>query len=181
LIYTALTRAREDTILLLEGEDYTILYDLSRPETSNTACRNTNIFESSIRLELDNIPYASHLIHQTEKGHLVRSKSELVIANMIYREQLDYLYEEKLNGKQEPGIVRPDFTFVDPAGEVIIWEHLGMMELPGYRKGWECKKDWYCKNGFIENHNLFTTQESTDGGLNSDEIKNVIDKIKSMI
>jgi hypothetical protein len=132
-------------------------------------------------LELDNIPYASHLIHQTEKGHLVRSKSELVIANMIYREQLDYLYEEKLNGKQEPGIVRPDFTFVDPAGEVIIWEHLGMMELPGYRKGWEWKKDWYCKNGFIENHNLFTTQESTDGGLNSDEIKNVIDKIKSMI
>ena len=181
LVYTALTRAREDTILLLEGDDYSSLYELSRPENSDTARRNTNIFLSSIRMELDTTPYASHLIHQTEKGHMVRSKSELVISNMIYREHLDYFYEEKLIGEKEPGIVRPDFTFTDPAGNIIIWEHLGMMSRPDYRKGWEWKIDWYSKNGFIEGQNLFTTKESDDGGLKSSDIKAVIEHIKRLV
>jgi len=56
-----------------------------------------------------------------------------------------------------------------------------MMSRPDYRKGWEWKKDWYYKNGYIEGKNLFTTQESEDGGLKSNEIKAVIDKIKNIL
>jgi hypothetical protein len=58
---------------------------------------------------------------------------------------------------------------------------LGMMSRPDYRRGWEWKKDWYTKNSFIEGQNLFTTQETDDGGLNSIDIKAVIEQIKRLV
>lgn len=39
------------------------------------------------------VPYAENLIHRTERGHLVRSKSELVIANMLFQSGVEYEYE----------------------------------------------------------------------------------------
>ena len=52
-----------------------------------------------------------HLKYSTEKGELVRSKSELLIADMYYSLGIPYKYEAgvKLRG----GIVRyPDFTLL---------------------------------------------------------------------
>ena len=132
LLYTALTRSREQLVLLIEGDDATTLFDLSRPERSETAQRNTNLFQGVVR-EADNaIPYAEHLIHRTEKGHLVRSKSELVIANMLHGLEMDYEYERVCEGTIEPGRLRPDFSFTMPDGDLIIWEHLGMLDRPDY-------------------------------------------------
>ena len=37
LLYTALTRSRDRLVLLIEGTDPTFLYDLTRPERSETA------------------------------------------------------------------------------------------------------------------------------------------------
>lgn len=180
LLYTALTRAREDTMLLVEGKNVSNLYELSLPDRSETARRNTNLFQSTIRLELDSVPYASQLIHQTEKGHLVRSKSELVIANMLFREKLDYQYEQEMEGERIPGTVRPDFAFTDPGGGRIIWEHLGMMGRDEYRRGWDWKKEWYAQNGYIEGKNLFTTRDNEKGGLNSADIKAVIEQVRAL-
>jgi len=33
-------------------------------------------------------------------------------------------------GTTEPGKLQPDFSFINPAGDVIIWEHLDMMDRP---------------------------------------------------
>ena len=105
LLYTALTRSRENLILLLEGDSASSLYDLSKPEKSETARRNTNLFVGAIREQSDAIPYAEHLIHRTEKGHMVRSKSELVIANIIFHTAglQDYEYERLYDGAMIPG------------------------------------------------------------------------------
>lgn len=183
LLYTGLTRSRARLVLLMEGDNGCGLYDLTKPEKSETARRNTNLFTGVVREHVDLTPYAEHLIHRTEKGHMVRSKSELVIANLLYRTEglRDYEYERPLEGVAVPGRLRPDFTFISPAGEPILWEHLGMMARDDYRRSWEWKKDWYDQNGFREGENLFTTQDDGKGGLDSTEIKHVADLVRQRV
>ena len=181
LIYTALTRSRQQMVLLIEGDDVSQLYDLTRPEKSETARRNTNLFTTAIRVQIDEVPYAEHLIHRTTKGHMVRSKSELVIANMLYQMSLQYEYERQLEGIKEPGKLRPDFSFVDVSGDLIIWEHLGLLWRDDYRRAWDWKKNWYSKNGYVEGKNLFTTADDEKGGLDSNIIKQTAEKIKELM
>lgn len=181
LLYTALTRSREKLVLLIEGTDASTLYEYSRPESSETARRNTNLFFGSIRAESDEVPYAEHLIHRTLKGHMVRSKSELVIANILFQLNIPYEYEQKLELPTVHRLVRPDFRFADPAGEPILWEHLGMLARDDYRTSWERKREWYKENGFLEGLNLFTTQDDDNGGLDSVSVGQVAAKIKPLL
>ncbi|MCQ3951332.1 MAG: hypothetical protein DPW14_16110 [Planctomycetes bacterium] len=181
LIYTALTRSREQLVLLIEGDNPSLLFDLSRPERSETARRNTNLFHGVIRLADDSIPFAEHLIHRTEKGHLVRSKSELVIANMLFQLGIEYEYERICEGTKAPGRLRPDFSFVTADGDLIVWEHLGMLSRPDYKRGWEWKNEWYQKNGFIAGKSLFTSVEDSQRGLDSMPLKETAMRIKDLL
>ncbi|MCF8567818.1 AAA family ATPase [Alicyclobacillus tolerans] len=181
LIYTALTRAKNRLVLLIEDDNSSVLYDLSRPENSDTARRNTNLFHGTVRERIDSIPYSDHLIHRAAKGHMVRSKSELVISNMLFQMGIKYEYERPYQGSILHGTVLPDFSFVDPAGDVIIWEHLGMLSREDYRQSWERKKAWYEQNGFIMGTNLFTTADDDRGGLNSDEVRDIAQQINSLL
>jgi len=179
LIYTAITRSREQMTLLIEGSDASILFDLTRPERSETARRNTNLFQGVVRDLDEETPYAENLIHRAEKGHLVRSKSELVIANMLFQNGVEYEYERVCEGTIEPGRLRPDFSFITPEGDVIVWEHLGMMKREDYRRGWEWKRRWYSKNHFVEGDTLFSSQDDDRGGLDSEELKRIALAIKA--
>lgn len=181
LVYTALTRSREQLVLLIEGDDATMLFDLTRPERSETARRNTNIFQSVIRAAEDSVPFAEHLIHRTEKGHLVRSKSELVIANMLFQLGIPYEYERVLDGTTAAGRLRPDFSFVTADGDLLVWEHLGMLSRPDYKRGWEWKRAWYQKNGFAEGKTLFTSTEEDGKGLDSAELKKMALTIRALL
>ena len=58
---------------------------LHRARALRDTRRNTNLFQAIVRERADEVPYAEHLIHRTSKGHMVRSKSELVIANVLCR------------------------------------------------------------------------------------------------
>ena len=53
---------------------------------------------------------------------------------------------------------------ITPAGDVIVWEHLGMLGARSYRDAWEWKREWYAQNGYEEGRNLFTTRDREDGG-----------------
>lgn len=181
LLYTALTRSREQLVLLIEGDDATVLFDLTRPERSETARRNTNIFQGVVRKADDTVPFAEHLIHRTEKGHLVRSKSELVIANMLFQLDIPYEYERVCDGSAAPGRLRPDFSFVTDDGDLIIWEHLGMLSRPDYKRGWDWKREWYQVNGFSEGKTLFTSTEDSESGLDSVQLKQTAHTIKSLL
>lgn len=179
LLYTALTRSRDHLVLLIEGSDPTFLYELTRPERSETARRNTNLFTGGVRRDQDQAPYADHLVHRTARGELVRSKAELVIANYLYSEGLAYQYERPLEGTAAPGRLRPDFSFVDDAGDVYVWEHLGMLDRPDYVRSWEWKKAWYEANGFKEGDNLFTTTEG--GGMDMSVIAEVASAVRAAL
>jgi len=87
------------------------------------------------------------LIHRTERGDLVRSKSELVIADKLQARGIDYAYEQPL--LLADGRVRyPDFTIADPArGVTYYWEHLELLDDPSYRSRWERKRAEYLAAG----------------------------------
>lgn len=89
------------------------------------------------------------LIHRTERGELVRSNSELVIADKLHARGIDYAYEQPL--QLSDGRNRyPDFTIDDHArGVTFYWEHLGLLDDPGYRKRWERKRAEYAAAGIV--------------------------------
>lgn len=181
LIYTALTRAKKQLILLIEGDTPQWIINLSKPQYSETTKRNTHLFAYSVREEKHSIPFAEGLIHKTKKeGLLVRSKSEVIIANMLVEKGIEFEYEREFLGKNGQKRI-PDFTFIDAAGDIVILEHLGMMSLPSYKADWEKKLQFYRDNGYKMDENLFTTTESEKGGIDSLAIEEVITKIEKMI
>jgi len=181
LIYTALTRAKDKLIVLIEGDSPHWLFTLSKSQHSNTAERNTHLFKASVRSSRASIPYVEGLIHKTLKeGLFVRSKSEVIIANMLIEREISF--DEKVFYEREfiDGNSRriPDFTFIDAAGDIIILEHLGMLHKPTYKEEWEKKLKFYEKNGFKLGTNLFTTQDDENGAIDSLKIEQVIQQIE---
>jgi hypothetical protein len=113
------------------------------------------------------LPYPEKLIHRTLTGELVRSKSEVVVANVLTKLGIDYKYEEPV--EVAPHDFRlPDFT-ISFKGKTWYWEHLGMLNLESYKKEWEQKKAWYKKHKLIEK--IITSQDGPDGGIDSLQIE----------
>ncbi len=106
--------------------------------------------------------------------------AELVIANKLHAMNLPYRYEEFFIGNDGTRVL-PDFTFVDAAGERVVWEHLGMMDRPDYRDRWEWKRDWYKRNGLVEGETLFVTEEREGTGLDSQVLTAVAEKIRGVV
>ncbi len=144
LIYTGLTRFRKQLVLLIE-RDVSVLEQLRHPDMSDTQARNTQMFRLALRPDDDRKRfYAESLIHRTRRGAAVRSKSEVIIADVLDSLGLaDWKYEQRLTNPADAQDFRlPDFT-IGFQGDVVYWEHLGMLSLPAYREGWERKRRWY--------------------------------------
>ncbi len=177
LVYTALTRARQQLVLLVEGDGVGDLIRLSKPTASETIKRNTNLFRVAVR-EGEDRPHARHLIHRAPDGELLRSKSELLIYTRCLDAGLVPQYEHRF--EPTPGDWKwPDFTFLDDAGDPVIWEHLGMIGDPQYASEWDKKRKWYLGQGFVEGESLFTTEER--GGLDVADVDAVIAELRRRV
>lgn len=175
LLYTALTRQEEKIYILFNEEAYN-LRKYSSMEYSDIARRYTDLFVPPKIVEVNNHYYEDGLIHRAKDGRMFRSKSEVIIANMLIDNGIeDYLYEEKLPIGDTYKL--PDFTFKDAAtGSCIIWEHCGMLTDPLYKQRWESKKKLYELNGFSEkNKNLIVTEDLPNGGIDTKIIQDKID------
>lgn len=171
LLYTGLTRFKKKMVLLIE-KDINPLLIFRKPQYSEILRRNTNLFEFAMRPDTVGIHYPEKLIHKTLKGELVRSKSEVVIANILTKNGISYKYEEPLHSKTDTRDFRlPDFTLTYE-GKTFYWEHLGMLNVPEYKKDWERKEDWYRKNGYHES--LLISLDGPDGSINSKDIEQLI-------
>ncbi len=177
LVYTALTRSRQQLVLLVQGDGVGDLIGLSKPTASETIKRNSNLFRVAVR-DGEDRPYARHLIHRAPDGELLRSKSELLIYTRCLGAGLQPQYEHRY--EPTPGDWKwPDFTFLDDAGDPIVWEHLGMMGDPQYASEWDKKRAWYLKNGFVEGESLFSTEER--GGLDVAKVDAVITTLRGRV
>ncbi len=96
-------------------------------------------------------------IHKTESGIWVRSKSEVIIANILYRSQIPFDYEEKLFYEKTKW-KEPDFT-IKYNEKIWYWEHLGMTDDEKYNDDWKEKKEIYGRLGIM--NQLITTKESS--------------------
>lgn len=183
LLYTALTRQVEKIIVLYNQETYHLLKYASE-ENSDIARRFTDLFADVFHddnadmrpqiVQTNSGFYEDRLVHRTARGELVRSKSEVIIANALYYHHLEYVYEPEL--VLEGIVKRPDFKVVDDdTGEVWYWEHCGLMDDPRYEKRWKDKKAFYQKNGIEEGKNLIVTFDE-NGALDSQEVERLIEE-----
>ena len=93
----------------------------------------------------DHLFDAAH-VHRTVNGELVRSKSEVIVANVLGSLGLEYEYEQPLS--MADGSTRiPDFRIDRGVQPPVYWEHLGMLDVRGYRADWEAKRKWYASHG----------------------------------
>jgi len=142
LLYTALTRQRERVVILHQGP-WEEFMKYSSGFYSEIAARYTNLFEPP-KLSIINGRFLEEfLVNRTRRGEPVRSKSEVIIADNLYSENIDYVYEQKLISSD--GVERyPDFTIQDSeSGITYYWEHLGMLMDRDYRERWQRKLEWY--------------------------------------
>ena len=103
----------------------------------------------------------------TEKGERVRSKSEKILADFFYRNNILYKYEKPLN-LAGYGTVYPDFTFFSKKlGKEVYWEHEGMMDKPEYAVSAVKKLNIYQMNGIMPGERLILTFETEQDVLNS--------------
>lgn len=187
LLYTALTRQRDRVVIFHQGP----LRDFRKYSSalySDIGQRMTNLFTAprprEMEVEAAKRFFEEGLIHRTERGEAVRSKSELVIADKLHARGIDYVYEGTL--RFADGSERyPDFTIHDDdAGVHWYWEHLGMMTDPAYRARWERKLAGYREVGVLPreegggpNGTLVTSMDDENGGLDGGAIARIIDEI----
>jgi len=148
LLYTALTRQQREVVLFHQG-DLRDLMKLSNADRSETAKRLTNLFVDPKLVAYGRAFLEAGLIHRTARGELVRSKSEVIIADLLDGLSVPYSYEQPFTGPD--GSVRyPDFTVDDAeTGRRLLIEHLGMMDRPDYVRRWKAKEAWYRKAGVV--------------------------------
>ena len=102
----------------------------------------------------------------TDKGERVRSKSEMIIADLLYRENLHYKYECPL-ALGNNFTVYPDFTILHPiTRREIYWEHMGMMDDENYASSALKKLASYILAGHYPGEDLILTFETHSVPLN---------------
>lgn len=178
LLYTALTRFRERVIALVE-KDTAILDQMRSPAYSETARRSTFMFDLLIGdtakdLQLPARYQPEGLIHRAEDGTPMRSKSEVIVYEVMKGLGLEPLYEQRLYAPgSETDYCLPDFT-IKHAGQTWFWEHLGMLDRRKYRDDWARKLAWYERCGYTAR--LLTSRDhagASGGVLYADEIRSL--------
>ena len=112
----------------------------------------------------------------TEKGERVRSKSEKILADYFYRNNIPYKYEKPLYLKGY-GIVYPDFTLLSKKTyQEIYWEHEGMMDKQDYARAAVRKIELYQLNNIYPGEQLIMTFETEQSLLNSRLMEKLTEK-----
>ena len=123
--------------------------------------------------------YQENLKYETDNGELVRSKSEVIIANILAKnkEHLLYKYERPLelmiNGQLQA--IHPDFTIISVhTGKITYWEHAGRMDDARYASEFIQKMNTYIENKLFPGEDVVVTYESMNCSLNIHNVKMIV-------
>ena len=120
-------------------------------------------------------PYKpEELIHPTDDGSFVRSKSEALIYNQLLRLGITFVYELPTKTKTKTRF--PDFTLLSEVDykTVILIEHQGMMSEPEYRVRFGDRVYDYLQANYISGINIFYTFDSIRGSVDMNPILDII-------
>ncbi|MEK5379361.1 AAA family ATPase [Niallia sp. FSL W8-0635] len=176
LLYTAFSRQKE-RLTVISDLPIQELIKYANDWHSDTKQRYTDLFVAPniIEIESNNQKrfFEEKLIHKTIRGEMVRSKSEVIVANILDKMNIEYFYEKpiEVNGKT----YLPDFT-LRYQGKTAYLEHLGMLGIKSYEKDWDKKRANYESVGISEAHgNLIITKDGLDGSLDATLIESKIE------
>jgi len=119
------------------------------------------------------------LIHHTSFGLAVRTKSEMVIAEMLYSMGIPFVYEKEVFVEEEDGnlkAVYPDFS-VPLGGEWFYIEHLGRLDLEGYRQRNAEKLQNYHASGILMPGQLIFTMDGPGGVLDAGPVCEFLERV----
>lgn len=120
-----------------------------------------------------NMDHPEYLKVPTEGGIMVRSKSEALIANMLTERGLAFRYENQTSVGTRT--VYPDFTIWHPErGNLVIWEHFGMIGMQAYQSQIQARIDNYIANGYLTYKNFITTYESSEDPFDTEFASKII-------
>ncbi len=103
--------------------------------------------------------YEDEKTYTTKRGEIVRSKSERMIADILFDEGIPYKYECPLIVGGHT--LHPDFTILDiRSRKEIYWEHFGMVDNEKYAVNAFKRIYGYCAAGAAGRGNLIITCEA---------------------
>ena len=123
--------------------------------------------------------FTENLKFETEQGDLVRSKSEVIIANILYQHKADllYKYERPLEIMKEGKyrIIYPDFTILNiHTGKITFWEHAGCMDDEVYVNDFVRKEKTYLQKAIFPGKDVIFTYETQDQPLDIGIVKKIV-------
>lgn len=125
-------------------------YVQQRFRDNKTVCHDWEYAE----FESNNFPNTNANLYKTKKGEIVRSRIELIVADMLYDLGIPYRYECMLS--LASGDVYPDFTIMHPETlELYYIEIFGMMDKPEYEQAAFTKIAKYAASDVYQNLLMF--------------------------
>lgn len=195
--YTAIKPVLEKSLNALKSfikqyqpEEIEKIYDNLSPERKNLITPLYDNREERIRkwneeIYEKNNAYSENLKFETEQGEVVRSKSEVIIANILYQHRKDILYKYErpisvvVDGRKK--IIYPDFTILNiHTGKITYWEHAGRMDDPNYANDFVKKVNTYIANNLLPGKDVVFTYESSANPLEIRVIKKQANNLTKM-
>ena len=118
--------------------------------------------------------------HITADGKTARSKSELVIHNILTQLGIPFKNDVDINLRTETGekvYKNADFVMPGKHGEYIILEHFGMLDSEDYLLRAIHKIRIYGLNGYTLNDRLFISMDGFNVSLNAQALRDMIEKL----
>lgn len=130
-----------------------------------------------------NNAYPENLRYETEQGELVRSKSEVIIANILYQHRDDLLYKYecplKVTVEGKAMTIYPDFKILNiHTGKITYWEHAGLMDVLNYANDFVRKVNTYTGNDLLLGRDVVFTYETSENPLDIRVIKRIVEDIR---
>lgn len=172
----------EKSIRALSAPDADAAYQKASPTRQNLITPYIETDEMFVKKWLDNKPAQNALmpegrIYDTRNGEKVRSKSESIIADILYDLGIPYHYEKPLclkNGRTR----YPDFTLLDISSRAeIYFEHFGKLEEWNYACDAMAKIEEYKRNGIFLGKNLIVTYETSNYPLSANATREMLQAI----
>lgn len=111
--------------------------------------------------------------HITSRGVRMRSKSEVLIAELLYSYNVDFHYEEILYS--DAGLLAPDFTIRRKDGKLFYWEHMGLTSNEQYIMRQFKKIEIYYRAGIVPWDNLIISYDDIEGNVDTRSIRSEIE------
>ena len=117
----------------------------------------------------------------TARGERVRSKSEVIIADTLFRHKIPYRYEYPLqvhrtSGSGDTITLHPDFLCLNTRTRTeLYWEHFGLIDDPDYSANAAGKLRLYTENGILSGRDLIITMETQREPLSTRSIEKLIE------